>query len=1004
MVKDADSIIVDMSAVSTARYQSLLNDIGKLKAKSETKKGLTNKEKKKLEMFQDELAAINKGVMADQLDEYMAIYKSWWELDRKSVRTVAENKTYRELTEKKLEIEDTYTKNKEKLEQELKDAQRLREEKVAAKNKSEQDIDDLEQSKIRKKAEIEESYKTQIGNLDKEYILSTGNTYLNWKKDYDKVQDTIKTYDQKIAAAEAIINDPNASNKKKKQAQKDLESYKKKKAAKEEELKKYQKEEAAFIKGATAANFAEYKKAYEYISDPSQYLKKDGTYKNKTLYDSYVEKINQWNTAKQNQRKSLITQQQEALNKSAQDIDDKIREIRAGMNDFDAESWTELKNALELHVQEFEQEVAYLEAVASKYETVANILAETDLDTIKKYNLSEILGIDTDTSISDLLTNNLEMAIEAAKDKLSKNSEIYDAYSEIIEAAKSKKFSKVLDDEFRAGLTKEALDYLDLMIEQANKNDWEGNTWVYEWEQRRSQLISDVSSDIKRIQELKDEFRETVVFKAVRDAIDSLENLNNRLSAMSNIINNDWVQDENGLTEYGRAKIMLLANEAQNAQQIVQNAAKHIQEVEEAQLNENTKYANESEYQKALTEAWSEYSNALQNVYSIDNEIYELSKKQQEAEVNRLNKVIDLRKKALANKKAYYDYDKTIKSKTKNIEALEAELKALNGVNDAASKARIKQLQSDLADAREDLEDTKKEHEYDMQINALDKLLEDYSESLDNSAKSIKDTFEQWAQQIKDAIDASSGVDVDDILNSIASFLMGNHINVPTATVQQTPDVVSDDEQDEVFKQWKTELLESAKLNPELSDIVSKINNSLSEINEFKEIIQSRANDSTKYESDEAYKSALTTAWEDYIESLNKIHSVSSDISSGNLVSLTDTQISNNYLEKLVEMSSMTQNTLNDIVSNTRSITNKLFESSIDVIPKYEDVYSSRLYDTVQSIDSKFNGSMSDLINATNKAGTSQQVSFTLPKNMTTSQLNNLFNQLKKLGVNFVYK
>lgn len=47
---------------------------------------------------------------------------------------------------------------------------------------------------------------------------------------------------------------------------------------------------------------------------------------------------------------------------------------------------------------------------------------------------------------------------------------------------------------------------------------------------------------------------------------------------------------------------------------------------------------------------------------------------------------------------------------------------------------------------------------------------------MEKSAKSIKDTFEQWAEQIKQAIDESKGVSVDDKLNDIYNFLIRDYV------------------------------------------------------------------------------------------------------------------------------------------------------------------------------------------------------------------------------------
>lgn len=141
---------------------------------------------------------------------------------------------------------------------------------------------------------------------------------------------------------------------------------------------------------------------------------------------------------------------------------------------------------------------------------------------------------------------------------------------------------------------------------------------------------------------------------------------------------------------------------------------------------------------------------------------------------------------------------------------------------------------------------------------------------------------------------------------------------------------------------------------------------------------------------------------------------VSSDISSGNLVALTQSQITNNYLEKLVELTTNNQDSINSgfssLINTSQDMAQQLLEKSNEVIMslgQLQDVNSLSILNTVQSINTKFDGSVTDIINAIPKEGSAgNDLSLVLPKNfkINSSQMNSLFAQLKKLGVNFVYK
>ncbi|MEZ3504490.1 MAG: hypothetical protein K1W25_13745, partial [Lachnospiraceae bacterium] len=76
---------------------------------------------------------------------------------------------------------------------------------------------------------------------------------------------------------------------------------------------------------------------------------------------------------------------------------------------------------------------------------------------------------------------------------------------------------------------------------------------------------------------------------------------------------------------------------------------------------------------------------------------------------------------------------KSLKNKTKDAEALRAQIDALNGIDTAEAKARKAKLESDLADLNDELEEMKKEHGYELQIKALDDFSDSLSDTLEET-------------------------------------------------------------------------------------------------------------------------------------------------------------------------------------------------------------------------------------------------------------------------------
>ena len=59
-------------------------------------------------------------------------------------------------------------------------------------------------------------------------------------------------------------------------------------------------------------------------------------------------------------------------------------------------------------------------------------------------------------------------------------------------------------------------------------------------------------------------------------------------------------------------------------------------------------------------------------------------------------------------------------------------------MTDESSRAQLARLQAELADAQEDRDDTIREHAYDSQMNAYDKMTENIDESLDNNLRAME--------------------------------------------------------------------------------------------------------------------------------------------------------------------------------------------------------------------------------------------------------------------------
>ena len=162
---------------------------------------------------------------------------------------------------------------------------------------------------------------------------------------------------------------------------------------------------------------------------------------------------------------------------------------------------------------------------------------------------------------------------------------------------------------------------------------------------------------------------------------------------------------------------------------------------------------------------------------SYISEIIDMNKKLAQSELDALLKLIDARNDALIAKKNYYDYDKTIKDKTKDIQALQAQIGALEGVETAEAKAQKARLEADLADKKDDLNDTIMNHSFELSKDALNELKtilqDEFDERWDNIGQDLNEIQKLIAAA--NELTAAQSHTVGNALNKLLSFYGINH-------------------------------------------------------------------------------------------------------------------------------------------------------------------------------------------------------------------------------------
>lgn len=245
-------------------------------------------------------------------------------------------------------------------------------------------------------------------------------------------------------------------------------------------------------------------------------------------------------------------------------------------------------------------------------------------------------------------------------------------------------------------------------------------------------------------EELKNSMRDDIYYRGFERAIKAAQNLQNSLTTISSLIDEDAMFDDDGnLTDYGTAAIATnIANvksEKEELNQLMQERAK---------MAEHSDEYSDTEWADAIQKSDQDIADAVKSIKSAEDSVTTILKNNAKQKLDAINKTIDAYRDCLNMTKSYYEYDKQLKSSNKEIQILKSKQRALEGVNTAEAKAEKRRLEAELEEKQDSLNDTIKEHIYSIQIDGLDKLstqlnddYEKYCKELSSSVDKIEETF-----------------------------------------------------------------------------------------------------------------------------------------------------------------------------------------------------------------------------------------------------------------------
>lgn len=279
-----------------------------------------------------------------------------------------------------------------------------------------------------------------------------------------------------------------------------------------------------------------------------------------------------------------------------------------------------------------------------------------------------------------------------------------------------------------------------LLAEEIAANQANGGAWSNEEMQKKIEEYDNLTASIIKSKEAMQQLAQEEIdfrFKPLDEAQNKLSNLVSELQTAQKLLGDteSFYNDDGAFSTNGLTNILLVQEQIDATKDKIANYREGLNKLDEMYKNG----AIGPEYYKTKTD---EMLKSLQQesatLADLKQNLLDMYTTQVTKENDLLQENIEKRKDALAAKEKYYDYDKTLKKKTKDINTLKAQIAALEGTSNAASKARLEKLRAELADAEDDMADTMHQHEVDMKNTGYENFSDEANKALDNTLDAVK--------------------------------------------------------------------------------------------------------------------------------------------------------------------------------------------------------------------------------------------------------------------------
>ena len=335
---------------------------------------------------------------------------------------------------------------------------------------------------------------------------------------------------------------------------------------------------------------------------------------------------------------------------------------------------------------------------------------------------------------------------------------------------------------------KELTDQLNALVASGDIAEYT-DTWL-KWKTEINGVTSAIVKADSALEELKQSIME-IRYKSFEDSLNNLDFNSEMFSSIRDLMSQEGIYDDNvKLTDSGKTQLALMEQELISAKQKVANYNTAIEA-----LAKDLAYGNitQAQFNEKLQEYQKDQMSAVKATKDARDAILDLVKDGITKESEAVQELIQKRKDDLSLQKEYYDFQKKMNDKSKEMNKIRAQIAAMEGDNSLETVAKRKKLMSQLQELEEEYNEELVDRKYDVVQDAYDKTNELTKENEEKALKELETNLNVQNEAIANALEVTKATyqTVYDQLNMLAqqyNFTLTDSLTSPWLNAQSAID------------------------------------------------------------------------------------------------------------------------------------------------------------------------------------------------------------------------